>query len=364
MNIGKTLGLATAATALTLWPHLASAQESGMGSEDIEIEILPLEEEPAEAEEEEHRTEKKEYKVEEEAVRVEEGTGAGEIIIEQPAPDITVEQPPVDVRVEQPAPEVRVEQPRPGVRVEQVGEPEVRYERDVEVEVETEAPARAEEELFEEEAIEAEEMMEPLDDLGGVLTPLETEGIAEPYVTPFGTQLQVGAGYRNFIGSTAQDFTAGGGFWDVRGIVGTRSIIGAELAYTGSNQPIDAIGLSETASLLSNGVEGDLRLNAPIPLSPGGFPVLVEPYALAGIGWQYWNLINEGVNTSSVASDDNILTVPLGVGLSVGLAGFIVDGRLTYRQAFFNDLFGTPTSSFSGASLNQWQAGVNVGFEF
>lgn len=196
-----------------------------------------------------------------------------------------------------------------------------------------------------------------------VIDPTE-DGASDALYTPFGALLEVSGGARGFVGAEATDFTGLGGYWDVRAIFGTRYVVGGELAYAGSAQDVLAIGLSEEAFLLSNGLEAAARLNVPITLSTEDVPILVEPYGFGGVGWQRYDVVNAGVNTSLVADQDDVLAVPIGVGIALGVGGVVLDGRFTYRQAFFSDLFGSPTSSFSGAALNQWQVGAGLGFEF
>lgn len=199
-------------------------------------------------------------------------------------------------------------------------------------------------------------------------------GEAEPIIegalfTPLGAGMLVTGGYKNFVEPGVTDTLTPGGYWDIRGILGTRSFVGLEAAYHGSAQDVEAIGLQEQSYVVSNGVEGAIRLNAPItqamfPQANLQAPVLFEPFAFGGVGWQRYTLVNEGENTSSVASDDDILTVPFGAGLAVSIAGLHLDGRVTYRHALYSGLLGSATSSFADTSLNSWSVGGGLGFEF
>jgi hypothetical protein len=188
--------------------------------------------------------------------------------------------------------------------------------------------------------------------------------------TEYGTALYVGGGVTGFVEDDVVDNTTPGGFWDVRGVAGTRTPVGIELGYTGSARDVNALGLSDDAFLLSNGLEAALRLQAPITQDDigGGIgqdaPVLISPYAFGGLGWTRYDLLNEGTNTSSVLNQDDIMSLPLGVGIGLGLAGVSLDARFTYRHAFFSDLVGDSTSSFDEVSLNQWNLGASIGFEF
>ena len=190
-------------------------------------------------------------------------------------------------------------------------------------------------------------------------------------LTKFGGLFTLGGGFGGFVESDLTAATGNQGTWEARAVIGTRSPVAVEAAYIGSAQNIDALGLSSNSGLVGNGLEGALRLNVPISQKQFAkvgarrdIPALVEPYAFGGLGWKHYSLLNEGANTSNVQESDDIMTVPLGVGLALGLGGITVDGRFTYRHAFFSDLVGNETSSFGDASLNQWQLGANIGFEF
>lgn len=186
--------------------------------------------------------------------------------------------------------------------------------------------------------------------------------------TEFGTALFIGGGVTGFVEEGVVENTSPGGFWDVRGVAGTRTPLGIEVGYTGSARDVNALGLADSAFLLSNGLEAALRLQAPITQADIGIandaPVLISPYAFGGLGWTRYDLINEGTNTSSILNQDDIMSLPLGIGVGLGLAGVTLDARFTYRHAFFSDLVGNATSSFDDVSLNQWNVGASIGFEF
>jgi hypothetical protein len=173
----------------------------------------------------------------------------------------------------------------------------------------------------------------------------------------FGTGLVVGGGVTDFTGSNIGDVTNTGGLWQARLIFGTRQILGIEAAYVGTARDIRALGLANDALLVSNGVEGALRLN--IPVIRGR--TLVEPFGFVGAGWSRYNLAREGANTSNLAADDDVLEIPYGAGLAVGYAGFLADARFTYKSSFYNDLVRTNTSN---GQLDNWSVGGQVGFEF
>jgi hypothetical protein len=171
----------------------------------------------------------------------------------------------------------------------------------------------------------------------------------------YGSEVALGGGVMNFTGGTARAMTGVGGSWNVRLGIGTRSIIGAELAYLGSAQSISAAGLDPDAVLLGNGAEAVLRLNAPIPMQYGGG--VVEPFILGGIGWNHYSVVNDDFNTSMVKENDSVGMVPLGAGLAASYAGFVADARFTYRLAFDEALIGS-------SKLHSWALTANVGREF
>ncbi len=193
-----------------------------------------------------------------------------------------------------------------------------------------------------------------------VLTPPPAPLPEEPRRGPLGiASIHVGGGVANFTRDEIRDLTDVGGYWDARVVLGTRSIIGVEASYVGAAQNIEALGLDSDATLIRNGVEGALRLN--LPFNPRG-SVLVEPYAFGGAGWSRYNLVNEDFNTSNVRDEDDVFTVPLGVGLSTGARGFLFDARFTYRPTFGDDLVQNPDGST--ADLQNWTAGASIGYEF
>jgi hypothetical protein len=143
--------------------------------------------------------------------------------------------------------------------------------------------------------------------------------------------------------------------WDARLMFGSRLPIAIEGAYVGSVQNIDALGLSTDSLLVSNGVEGTLRINLT--------RMRVQPYLFGGVGWARYQLSNTATNTSSVLGRDDIGTVPLGAGLSARLGtAFIVDARGTYRATFDDDLM--RAQALSNNTMQSWSAAGRIGFEF
>lgn len=177
------------------------------------------------------------------------------------------------------------------------------------------------------------------------------------YYVPWGFTLEAGGGVSGFTDSTARNHTNTGGDWDVRAIFGTRLPLAAEVAYIGSAQSIDALGLDSSAVLVGNGVEGAVRLNV-IP------NYTVQPFIFAGAAWRHYSLTNEDFNTSDVANSDDVFEIPLGAGLTFKYRGLFIDARGEYRAVTSNDLMPSDNRLGSEAELHRWGAKAMLGYEF
>ncbi|MDP2343610.1 MAG: hypothetical protein Q8O67_21805 [Deltaproteobacteria bacterium] len=145
-----------------------------------------------------------------------------------------------------------------------------------------------------------------------------------------------------------------GGYWDARVGVGTRSVLGAEAAYVGSARDITAPGLNSDAVLVSNGLEGVARIN--LPIEPANTGWLIEPFAFGGLGWSRFNISTDNANTSSIDDVNDVMTLPVGLGMALGYGGVTLDARATFRPAV--------GPGFEENSLNAWGLGAALGFEF
>lgn len=170
-----------------------------------------------------------------------------------------------------------------------------------------------------------------------------------------GVGLLLGGGYDQYTNSNIRNTTGDGGFWNVRLVEGTRQFVGFEAAYIGDARGMTGLGFSNNARLVSNGVEGVVRVNVPVAR---GFS-LVEPFGFIGVGWQHYMITNNNNALSDINSKDDVLTMPFGGGLELAYRGFMADARFTYRETYFNNLTG-PT----GGDLNNWGVGGQIGFEF
>lgn len=174
-------------------------------------------------------------------------------------------------------------------------------------------------------------------------------------VSRVGVGLLLGGGYTQFTNSGIRNSTGDGGYWNVRIVEGTRQYVGFEAAYVGDARGMTGLGFSNNARLISNGVEGVLRLNVPIVRGHS----LVEPFGFVGVGWQHYQITNNSNALADVTSKDDILTLPFGGGLEFAYHGFMADARFTYRETYYNNLLGP-----QGGDLNNWNVGGQVGFEF
>lgn len=174
--------------------------------------------------------------------------------------------------------------------------------------------------------------------------------------TGMGLALSLGGGVTNFVQQDANDVAGLGGSWLVRAGLGTRSLAGFEITYTGSAHDVGGEGYSPDAYFVRNGVEGAVRLNAPLV----GERWMFSPFATLGVGWMRYDLMNQdsGAFAVDVQESDNVLVVPLGAGVAAAFSGFIVDARVTFRPSFDDSFLGGETE------LDAWTAGASIGREF
>ncbi len=168
-------------------------------------------------------------------------------------------------------------------------------------------------------------------------------------ISGMGMDAEIGGGVQDFIDRGATGITNIAGNWTARLILGTRSHLAGEAAYVGSAMGMNVLGLSDTAVLVSNGVEGALRFN----VLTGDW----QPYALAGYTFRRYTIQNSAVNTSSVLNADNVSEIPLAVGIAYRAQGFVGDLRFNYNNAFNSKLIPDTNLSTYGVS-------AKVGFEF
>jgi hypothetical protein len=173
--------------------------------------------------------------------------------------------------------------------------------------------------------------------------------------------VKIGAGQGDFLGEESRAATRWGATYEARALVGSDSPIGIEAAYVGSARGIEGYGIADNAGLISNGVEGALRLAAPIVTGAVDF----APFLFGGLGWEHYTLVGEGNNTAGIQNDDSLLTVPVGVGVELGFGNFNVEARGTYKHGFDAEMFGDTNGGFlDDANMNTWNVGLAAGVAF
>lgn len=173
-----------------------------------------------------------------------------------------------------------------------------------------------------------------------------------------GIAIAAGGGAGGFTNDEMRGTTDIGGDWDVRLTLGTRSPLAFEGSYIGSAQGIDALGLDNNALLVGNGVQGALRLNATID-----FPI--QPFIFGGVGWRRYDLSNADENLSDVSGSDDVVEIPLGVGIAGKWQGLILDARGEFRATTNENLLperGVGDTGF--AEMHRWGVKGTVGMEF
>jgi hypothetical protein len=173
--------------------------------------------------------------------------------------------------------------------------------------------------------------------------------------TRYGASISAGGGVSGFTQSTMRATTHDGGAWGVRGAIGLTSYLGGEAEYTGSVQSIDAPGLDNDALLVSSGVQGDLRVNV-LPRSK------VQPYVFGGVAYRHYEVTRDSFNRSRIREDDDVLEIPMGVGVGWSYRGLLLDARGEYRYANYEDL--VPETASAHADMHRYGVNGSIGATF
>ncbi|HWO21521.1 MAG TPA: hypothetical protein VNO30_22285 [Kofleriaceae bacterium] len=175
-----------------------------------------------------------------------------------------------------------------------------------------------------------------------------------------GFSLSFGGGVADFTDQSMRDSTGTGGTWAVRAALGTKTPFGVEASYIGSAQTINALGLDQNSMLVSNGLQGALRLNAVV-----GAPI--TPFVFGGVAWNRYNLANTTQNTSAISDSDNLLEVPVGLGIGGSWKGLGYDLRGELRFATREDLvpaLSAGRDNGSHADMHRWGVNATLGYGF
>jgi hypothetical protein len=186
-----------------------------------------------------------------------------------------------------------------------------------------------------------------------------------PFYDGGAAAVKVLAGTGDFTQQGAREATGIGPSWDVRGVFGAHSPVGLEAAYVGSTRALTGSTIFGGNQLMSNGAEADLRIAAPVKAAEG---VDVRPFAFGGVGWQYMSVWGDGAYAGAPSTDnegDNILTIPAGVGIELGVGALNLDVRGTYRHAIDSEVFGDAGYTWEdGNALHSYNVSAGLGFEF
>lgn len=174
----------------------------------------------------------------------------------------------------------------------------------------------------------------------------------------YGVSVALGGGVEGFASETMSDSTDIGGGWNVRVGFDTPYYVGFEGLYIGSAQGIDMLGLDNDALLVGNGLQGNLRVN----LTQTG----IQPFAFGGVGWRHYDITNSDFNTSAAEDNDDVLEIPLGVGIGWKYEGLTLDARGEYRFSAYEDLMPSldDPDLTEDAGMDRWGVNLNIGYLF
>ena len=136
-----------------------------------------------------------------------------------------------------------------------------------------------------------------------------------------------------------------------------------QVAVLGSARDINASGVTGNAALLGNGAEAVARAN--LPLSAGA--LRVTPFLFGGVGWTYYNIVNNDVNqanavvgacpdlynivaTSRSRGSADTITLPYSPGLTDDFLQGLYDVSITSAKAM-SAYFAESVSVYSGRTL-------------
>jgi hypothetical protein len=179
---------------------------------------------------------------------------------------------------------------------------------------------------------------------------------SELSIAPAGLAVHLGGGVSRFVGKEAKDLFHTGGYWDLRAVWGSSSLLGAEASYRASTNNGKS-GLMGGAQLFGDSVEAAARLNLPIQLDG----LRLTPFASAGAGWSYYQVQDAPSSWPQDRRHASALVLPFGAGISGVIEHVVVDLRLTYRATPASQPF--TAAGGSEIPLQSWSAGLTVGYE-
>lgn len=183
----------------------------------------------------------------------------------------------------------------------------------------------------------------------------------------FGITTILGGGVTGFTDETMRDSVSSsvGGLWNLRVTLGSHVPLALEVGYIGSTASIDALIGSQSGRLLGTTAEGALRFNV-LPHNDW------TPYALAGVGWQRYDVTGGKFNLSDtgIQEGDNSIEFPMGAGFSYRApGGLVVDVRGVFRvNTDANVVLEGPDIEdldlVNYAPMHSWEASAALGYYF
>jgi hypothetical protein len=138
-----------------------------------------------------------------------------------------------------------------------------------------------------------------------------------------GSSVVFGAGVSEFGADGLREITGPAAMWEIRFTYGTERSIGLEAAYVGTAQSLDAARMGDDAAIVSNGAEANVRFNA--------LTDAWQPYAIIGIGWRRYELMSMDDIFMTQEDQDDVLVLPIGVGVAYRIDGVVLDLRGSFR---------------------------------
>ncbi len=166
-----------------------------------------------------------------------------------------------------------------------------------------------------------------------------------------GGYLLVGGGVTTYLDREVRGDAGPSGTLDVRLGLGSRRVVGGELAFVESTGSAGAFG----KYLGFEGAEAVMRLQ--YPRQRGRW--LAEPFAFGGAGWSHFEIVK--ATRLALRDTNDLLVLPLGAGFTLGNGPLLFDARFNYRQTFGERL--VPKSDGSRAPLESWAVTASLGWE-
>src|SRR5262249_4989222 len=111
--------------------------------------------------------------------------------------------------------------------------------------------------------------------------------------------VSLGGGISEFREDAIRERTGVNGEYEARLLFGVNSPLAFEAAYVGTAVGLQGLSGENSATLLSNGVEGLARLNL------GRFNI--QPFLVGGAGWSHYSVVDKAASLSDVRDKSHVL---------------------------------------------------------